>query len=187
MGNDPWLTVGIALVAAGAGLSGAMIAALNARRLQLTQLKQDAARQRLDLDHDRALVELSELRKVLDDASRDITHAERAMFNATSAWIADCTVSDALRDAMQEGMDAMWGSAQRLRIRLGSDELQVAYWAATQLQVRLLGLVWGDWADEDQEARAKAVVDPRADFLRNRDAFFEEAHGYYGSKGLGGD
>jgi hypothetical protein len=60
-------------------------------------------RQREERAHDRALLELSELRGVLDEASRDITRAERAMLNATSAWIADGTVSDVLRNALQEG------------------------------------------------------------------------------------
>ena len=81
----------------------------------------------------------------------------------------------------------MWGSAQRIRIRLGSDEIREAYWTATQLQLRLLGQVWGDGTDLEKPARAEAVVEPRAGFLRNRDAFFERAPEKYGSKGLGGE
>ena len=129
MGSDPWLTVGIALIAAVAALAGALIAAVSAAGRQRTQLDSDLGRQREELEHDRALVELSELRGVLDDASRDITRAERAMLNATSAWIADGTVSDALRDALQESVDAMWGRSQRIRIRLGSDLIREAYCA----------------------------------------------------------
>ena len=99
--SDPWLTVGIALIAAVAALSGARIAAVTAGRRQRAQLQADAERQRTELRHERMLAELAELRGVLDDAARDITDAERAMLNATSAWIADVTVSDALRDALQ--------------------------------------------------------------------------------------
>ncbi len=185
--SDPWLTVGIALIAAVAALSGALIAAVTAGRRQRAQLQADAERQRTELRHERMLAELAELRGVLDDAARDITDAERAMLNATSAWIADGTVSDALRDALQGKVDAMWGSAQRIRIRLGSDEIREAYWTATQLQLQLLGQVWGDGTDWDQQRRADAVVEPRAGFLRNRDAFFERTHEKYGSKGLGGE
>jgi type II secretory pathway pseudopilin PulG len=185
--SDPWLTVGIALIAAVAALSGALIAAVTAGRRQRAQLQADAERQRTELRHERMLAELAELRGVLDDAARDITDGERAMLNATSAWIADGTVSDALRDALQGKVDAMWGSAQRIRIRLGSDEIREAYWTATQLQLQLLGQVWNDGTDLDQQARAEAVVEPRAGFLRNRDAFFERAHEKYGSKGLGGE
>ena len=83
--SDPWLTVGIALIAAVAALSGALIAAVTAGRRQRAQLQADAERQRTELRHERMLAELSELRGVLDDASRDITRAERAMLNATSA------------------------------------------------------------------------------------------------------
>ena len=187
LSSDPWLTVGIALIAAVAALSGALIAAVTAGRRQRAQLQADAERQRTELRHERMLAELSELRGVLDDASRDITRAERAMLNATSAWIADGTVSDAQRNAFEESVDAMWGSSQRIRIRLGSDAIREAYWEATQFQLRLLGQVSYDWADEDQPLRAKAVVDPRADFFRNRDAFFEKANEKYGSKGLGGE
>jgi hypothetical protein len=167
--SDPWLTVGIALIAAVAALSGARSASGP------------------NCGTSACLRSLQELRGVLDDAARDITDAERAMLNATSAWIADGSVSDALRDALQGEVDAMWGSAQRIRTRLGSDEIREAYWTATQLQLRLLGQVWADGTELDQHVRAEAVVEPRAGFLRNRDAFFEWAHEKYGSKGLGGD
>jgi type II secretory pathway pseudopilin PulG len=188
MGSDPWLTVGIALIAATAALAGALIAAVSAGRRQRSQLDADLGRQREELAHDRALVELSELRGVLDDASRDITRAERAMLDATSAWIADGSVSDRLRIAFQESVDGMWGSAQRIRIRLGSDEIREAYWTATQVQLRLLGQVSNDGTREEPDARATAVVDPRATFMRNRDAFFERANQKYGSRaGLGRD
>jgi hypothetical protein len=188
MGSDPWLTVGIALIAATAALAGALIAAVSAGRRQRSQLDADLGRQREELAHDRALVELSELRGVLDDASRDITRGERAMLNATSAWIADGTVSDALRKALQQEVDAMWGSAQRIRIRLGTDEIREAYWTATQVQLRLLAQVSNDRTGEAPAARAEAVVDPRATFMRNRDAFFERANEKYGTRaGLGRD
>jgi hypothetical protein len=156
MGNDPWLTVGIALIAAVAALSGALIAAVTAGRRQRTQLRHDAERQQNELQHDRALAELSELRGVLDEASRDITTAEREMFDATHAWIYEGGVSDALREAMAESFVAMWGSA----------------------------LVEADAADRDKLARIKDIDDPRSSFLRQRDAFYEAAQERYGSKGL---
>ena len=185
--SDPWLTVGIALIAAVAALSGALIAAVTAGRRQRAQLEADAERQRTELRHERMLAELAELRGVLDDAARDITDAERAMLNATSAWIVDGTMSDALRDALQGKVDAMWGSAQRIRIRLGSEEIHDAYWTATYLQLQLLGQVWEDRTQLDRDAREGAVAESKAGFLRNRDAFFNRAHEKYGSKGLGGE
>jgi hypothetical protein len=140
-----------------------------------------------ELKHDRKTSELVELRGVLDDAARDITNAERAMLDATDGWVEDGTVSDRRRTDLREAMDAMWGSAQRIRIRIGSEKAREAYSTATEAQLQLLGMVVSDDAAQDADARRKAVQGPIESFLEQRDAFFEEAHRKYGSKGLGGD
>jgi hypothetical protein len=167
-----------------AALSGALIAAVTAGRRQRTQLRRDAERQQDELRHDRELAELSELRGVLDDASRDISNAERGMFDATHAWIYESVVSDALQDAMRESFVAMWGSAQRIRLRVGSDEVHEPYWEATHLLNRVLAIVETDAADHDCLERIKLIEPPRSDFIARRDAFFEEAYRRYGSRGL---
>jgi hypothetical protein len=38
-----------------------------------------------------------------------------------------------------------------------------------------------------RRARITELNDPKFDFLRQRDAFFEAAHAKYGAKGLSGD
>lgn len=187
MGSDPWLTIGIALIAALAALAGALIAAVTAARRQRQQLTHDAQRQQDELRHDRKQVELSELRGVLDDASRDITSAERAMLDATEAWIQEGAASEELHTAMAKSFRAMWGSAQRILLRLGPDEVREAYWQATLIHQRLGGHVARDATSDDRLSRIKELDDPKFDFLQQRDAFFEAAHDKYGAKGLHGD
>jgi uncharacterized membrane-anchored protein YhcB (DUF1043 family) len=187
MGNDPWLTIGIALIAALAALAGALIAAVTAAKRQQQQLAHDAQRQQAELQHNRKQAELSELRSVLDDASRDITTAERVMLDATEGWIQEGAASDELQAAMASSFDAMWGSAQRILLRLGPDEVREAYWKATLIHQRLGGQMARDATSDDRLARIKELDDPKFEFLKQRDAFFEAAHDKYGAKGLSGD
>lgn len=184
MGNDPWLTIGIALIAALAALAGALIAAVTAARRQRHQLEHDTLRQQAELRHDRKQAELSELRGVLDDASRDITSAERAMLDATHAWIQEGAASEELQADMADSFVAMWGSAQRILLRLGPDEVREAYWKATLIYQRLSIHVARDATSDDRLARIKELDDPKFDFSTHRDAFFEAANDKYGAKGL---
>jgi hypothetical protein len=85
---------------------------------------------------------------------------------------------------MADSFVAMWGSAQRILLRLGPDEVREAYWKASLIYQRLSIHVARDATSDDRLARIKELDDPKFDFSTHRDAFFEAANDKYGAKGL---
>jgi hypothetical protein len=159
--SNPWVTIVVALIAATAALTGAGIAAITAGR-----------RQKRELDHDRTLADVSELRAVLDDAAGNVARAERAMASVALAAAGGRGVSDEAKEELVRMREDMSISAQRIRIRLGQGNAQIAYAKALDAQGSFIDLV-------------SQGTDPgasRVDFENARNAFFLVAHSLVGSQ-----
>jgi hypothetical protein len=157
------VTIGVALIAAVAALVGAAIAAITAGR-----------RQKRELAHDRELADVSELRAVLDEAAGNIAHAGRAMRQAREAQAEGRSLSDEVENDLKNTQDAMSGSAQRIRIRLGRGALLTAYEKALDAQLEFRNLALGEAGEgEDGDKRLDTSC---TEFNQGQDEFFDAAH-----------
>jgi hypothetical protein len=167
------LIVGIGAVVG--AIVAASIAAISAGRHQKRQLAENAERQRDELQHDRHLVDLQELRGVSDEATSNLNAATRALTDAARVW-AERPVGDTVLDALREAEQAVAGSARRIRIRLGDDNATAAYREAAQSlseSVRLIEAGTEPASSAERSAQADAMTD---EFAALRERFFTEAH-----------
>jgi hypothetical protein len=166
--TSPWLTVGIALIAAVTALTGAAIAAVTADR-----------RQRRELAHDRELADVTELRAVLDEAAGVLARADRAILEVGKDRPLNES-SEKVVDDLTATNAAMAHSAQRLRIRLGQgNPAYTAYGKALDAQRRFGDLVADLVAGRAQRGDEQSE---RASFEQGRDEFFNAAHQIVGSE-----
>ena len=75
-GIDTWLLIVVALIAAGAAIAGAVIAAVTAVKLQRRRLSHDTGRQGLALGNDRRIASLDARRRVLNGAAELLLRTE---------------------------------------------------------------------------------------------------------------
>lgn len=161
-GARPWVTIGVAAIAATAALIGATVAAITAGRRQSRQLK-----------HDRELADLTELRVVLDTAARNIVAADRTMQRAADRRVEKrLAVSDQIRDELVEAGKLVEDSLQQVRIRLGRGDVLWAYQEAGTAYTEFQSLVsaHGDGGDD------QSITAARARFTDARDRFFHAAY-----------
>jgi hypothetical protein len=108
-GTDPWLVIGVALIAATAAIIGAVIAAVTAGK-----------RQKRELEHDRDLATLDDRRVVLDEAAQLLLRLKRDIENAELV-----TFTPEFKYEFPSTVDERWAEIQhveaRLIIRLGID------------------------------------------------------------------
>ncbi|WP_125802256.1 hypothetical protein [Actinoplanes sp. ATCC 53533] len=162
------MTIIVALIAASAALIGATIAAVTAGR-----------RQQRQLDHDRQLADVTELRAVLDEAAGNLADAERAMQTVQDLLTAGRKVTDQAKANVSTAQDALTCSARRVRIRLGEEGPYGPYQDALDAELRFRA---------STVDRAPAGGDPTADmrthraaFIAARDEYFQAAHRVVGS------
>ena len=154
MNANPALTIGVAVIAAGAALLGALIAALTANHRQSQQL-----------GHDRARADISELRGVLDEAAGRASAAYRSMLDADRYLAKGRPLGDDARRELEARRDDLSGSAQRLRLRLGRSPVHAGF---EKLTVAYSGFV----AATTKEAHAQELDA----YALARDDFLDQAH-----------
>jgi PAS domain-containing protein len=179
--SDPTVTLIVGLIALTGALSAALIAAWSAGRRQVRQLDANADRQRDELRHDRTLVDLQELRAVFDDAAANLSAAARAMARAHQVW-KERAVGDTDMTAMRDAEEALGGSAERIRIRLGDGKATEAYRAAADKFSEAVRLIEPKTEPTSREERAAETDRIKREFETLRNQFFSEAHRVVGSQ-----
>jgi hypothetical protein len=124
----------VAGITAGATLVGALGVAVvtirtNRERLsaererQLRDLAAESERQAAALAHDRALADLDDLRRLLDEATLGLERASRLRELLENIWQpSSCTVPDEFAVTIDEQVDALFALNARLVVRLGTED-----------------------------------------------------------------
>lgn len=124
----------VAGITAGATLLGALGVAFvtirtNAKRLvaeserQLRDLAAESERQAATLAHSRALADLDDLRRLLDEATLGLERANRLRETAVNTWqSSDGTVPEEIAAVVDEQVDELFALNARLMVRLGTED-----------------------------------------------------------------
>jgi hypothetical protein len=152
----------------------ALLTVYTTKRRQVEQLAAEKARLQLQLDHDRELRDLSELRSVLDEATVALEetihqlHAAFTTFDATDGD-ADPAVQAIVEEKRQQqyaeymhqcsaARDRMIIAGQRIAIRMGVDEaLDAAYHQAISLVIDTIRQIYAAKKRKDAGERVSSA------------------------------